>query len=65
MSVDTLPRTTNGGDDFTDLEFAALVADLEPFNPADLFAGAPLREHRPARTNARRAAIEQSMREEV
>lgn len=64
MSVHTLPPTARGGDDFDGFEFAALVADLEPFDLADLFTG-PAREHRPARSADRRDAIERSRRGEA
>ena len=50
MSVTTLPPTARGGDDFNDLEFAALVADFDQ-PPARL---------RPARGVERRDAIHRS-----
>lgn len=70
MSVFTLP-TRQGGDDFDRFEFSALVAGLTPatYDPAcwpdddevQYRTGKP----RPARTNARRQAIQRSLHGEA
>lgn len=65
MSVATMNATPG---DFDGFEFTAIVADFGPtptYDPADTAPEGPVLDHRPARTNDRRRAIEQSLRGEA
>lgn len=65
MSIQTVNAAPG---DFGDFEFAAIVADFGPtptYDPADMAPEGPVLDHRPARTNDKRRAIERSWRGEA